>query len=139
MGQHNDVPSFSKAWNHLEVESADEARGALQIIRAYQAELEQGGHSMTPLLLRTATLREPSGYDKLTIWYQNPGTYRLRLGLPGLMVSVSEHDLGRVEAWCMRFYEGPREPLFRELMAHPTAAVTASFPSLLRALKRPNS
>jgi hypothetical protein len=139
MAQTHDVPSFSKAWSHLEVESAAEARGVFQLIRAYQDELTRSGTSDGALTLRTATLREPSGQDKLTIWYQKPGSYQLRLGVPGLVVSISESDMERIETWCLRFFEGKREALFKELMTHPTASVAASFPSLLNALTRPKS
>lgn len=135
----DDVPSFSKAWSHLEVESAAEARGVFQLIRAYQDELAANGALDHSLTLRTATLREPSGQDKLTIWYQKLGTYQLRLGVPGLVVSISESDVARIEAWCLRFFDGKREALFKELMTHPTASVAASFPSFLSALKRPKS
>lgn len=139
MPQTDDVPSFSKAWSHLEVESAAEAQGVFQLIRAYQDELAANGVLEDSLTLRTATLREPSGQDKLTIWYQRLGTYQLRLGVPGLVVSISESDVSRIEAWCLRFFDGKREALFKELMTHPTASVAASFPSLLSALKRPKS
>jgi hypothetical protein len=134
-----DLPSFSKAWSHLEVESAAEARGVFQLIRAYQEELAVGGDAEEALTLRTATLREPSGQDKLTIWYQKLGSYQLRLGVPGLVVSISENDMSRIEAWCLRFFDGKREALFKELMSHPTASVAASFPSLLSSLKRSRS
>lgn len=106
-----------------------------QLIRAYQDELAKRDSHEEPLILRTATLRE--GHDKLTIYYQRLGSYQLRLGLPGLVVSVSENDVSRVEAWCLRFFEGKREALFKELMAHPTASVSANFPSLLDSFRRP--
>ncbi len=125
--------------SHLEVESATEARESSSSSGPTRTSSAANGALEDSLTLRTATLREPSGQDKLTIWYQKLGTYQLRLGVPGLVVSVSESDVTRIEAWCLRFFDGKREALFKELMTHPTASVAASFPSLLSALKRPRS